>query len=96
MQKTLKLFWTLTLTNGASLLPASTQVVAFHPGSPTEEIRQSSGEDNHVQAAAIDSRTISMNLSIGWEMYIFFHSFQKLTFSPHVTEKGNVSFLLCT
>lgn len=87
MQNTLKLIWTLPVANGTSLLLASTQVVTSHPGSPTEEIRHSSGGENNVQRAAVDSKTININQPISWEIYIFFQFFQKFTFSPCVIRK---------
>ena len=67
-------------------------MVTSHPGSPTEEIRHCSGEENHVQAAAIDSRTVNINQAVSCEMYIFFQFFQKFTFSPCVIRKRRCAF----
>lgn len=96
MQNTLKLIRTLPVTNGESLLPASTQVVTSHAGHPTEEIRHCSGEENNVWAAAIDSRTVNINQPISWGIYIFFLFFQKFTFSAHVIRKRSCVFLFIT
>lgn len=92
MQNTLKLIWTLPFANSANLLPASTQVVTSPPGSPTEEIRHCSGEENNVQAAVIDSKTVNINQPISWEIYIFFQFLQKFTFSFRVIRKRRCVF----